>query len=67
MPLYLTRRAGESFSVRDASGDRFVRVTVQLAGDEPLLAIEAPKHLRICREDLQSPGDDRPPAMAAAA
>lgn len=49
MPLCMSRRAGESFSIRSADGANWVRVKLLTAGEEPLLSIEAPRHLRICK------------------
>ncbi|HJT31055.1 MAG TPA: hypothetical protein VJ783_03235 [Pirellulales bacterium] len=56
MPLHMTRRAGESFSVRSADGARWLRVTLLVAGEEPLLSIEAPSHLRICKDEWPDQG-----------
>jgi hypothetical protein len=103
MALFITRRAGESFSVYDRTGtrwarvrvvdgrgtfpepelrceldgytmqspracaiyergqDHWLRVTMMHAGSEPLLQVEAPRHLTINRDD------GHPPALAAAA
>lgn len=105
MPLYLTRRVGESFSVYDRAGIRWVRVrvvdrpapfrdpelrleldgytiqapracaiydgagdrwlcvTIEHGGSEPLLKVEAPRLLTIKRDDGRPP----PAEMAAAA
>lgn len=59
MALFLTRRKGESFSVRSADGRDFVQVAMIKTGAEPLLAVEAASHLRIVRDE--GPSDDPPP------
>lgn len=56
MALFITRRAGESFSVFDRPGARWLRCTVMHSGAEPLLRIEAPSHL-IVRRDDEATGD----------
>jgi len=61
MALFITRRRGESFSVRSQDGRDFVRVRVVKTGPEPLLAIDAASHLRIFRDDADpDPPGPRP-------
>ena len=45
--LAITRRPGESFSV----GDNIVVKIVWVRGQDVRLAIEAPRHVQICRDD----------------
>lgn len=65
MPLYITRRRGESFSVSSADGVDFVAVDVVKTGAEVLLAVTAPKHLIVRRGPPATPGP-RPIAAAIA-
>lgn len=51
MGLFVTRRPGESVSVRDLAGKVQTRVKLHHGGHEPLLEIQAPRHLRIFRDD----------------